>query len=268
MFCFCLQSISHGCSGCSPHFRSHRHWFCYSCSTASVWSSDPSAQWVLAGSISGLCLLSGHIAAVFGGLVGLAYPAYLSIKALESSTADAAPTAGGGWHFGLVCTCVCVRVLCVPSAGSDYWHQHRRFTLPFSIALPFLITQPFLITLPFFIALFSFNNTTLSVLHFVWCVCDHACPCQSLSFVLQHFLCGASMTLYVYTHIFYKNIYLYMHMCVFKSIYFCMDTHDAEELAKSGCLDRTAELSEVVLIYIHVSAYPYVYTCTLCICKY
>ena len=63
-------------------------------------------------------------------------------------------------------------------------------------------------------------------------------------------------------------MYLYIHMCVFKSIYFCMDTHDAEELAKSGGLDRTAELSEVVLIYIHVSAYPYVYTYTLCICKY
>ena len=53
--------------------------------------SDPSAQWVLAGSISGLCLLSGHIATVIGSLVGLAYPAYLSIKALEA--ADSGPEA-------------------------------------------------------------------------------------------------------------------------------------------------------------------------------
>ena len=52
----------------------------------SILRQDPSAQWVLAGSITGLCLLSGHIAAFFCGIVGLLYPAYLSLKALESAT--------------------------------------------------------------------------------------------------------------------------------------------------------------------------------------
>ena len=58
--------------------------------SASLWSSDPSAQWVLAGSISGLCLLSARIAVFFGGVVGLAYPTYLSIKALESGSSAGA----------------------------------------------------------------------------------------------------------------------------------------------------------------------------------
>ena len=62
--------------------------------SSSLFSSDPSAQWVLAGSISGLCLLSGHIAGFFGGIVGLAYPTYLSIKALEAGSAPAEGGAG------------------------------------------------------------------------------------------------------------------------------------------------------------------------------
>lgn len=62
----------------------------------SVLRQDPSAQWVLAGSITGLCLLSGHIAAFFCGIVGLLYPAYLSLKALESATPAAEAAAGCG----------------------------------------------------------------------------------------------------------------------------------------------------------------------------
>ena len=61
--------------------------------SASELRADPSALWVLVGSISGLCLLSGHIASLFSGLVGLAYPTYLSVKALESHDQ---PTEGKG----------------------------------------------------------------------------------------------------------------------------------------------------------------------------
>jgi hypothetical protein len=58
---------------------------------------DPSAQWVLAGSVSGLCLLSANVAALFAAVVGLAYPAYLSIKAIEleadrEASGDAKPS--------------------------------------------------------------------------------------------------------------------------------------------------------------------------------
>jgi len=41
----------------------------------------------------------------------------------------------------------------------------------------------------------------------------------------------------------YIYIYMYSNLNIF-----CMDTQNAEKLAMSGCLDRTAELSEIVLL--------------------
>ncbi|EKX36502.1 hypothetical protein GUITHDRAFT_165712 [Guillardia theta CCMP2712] len=44
-----------------------------------------SAYWVIAGVITGLCLLSGQLAIIAGNIVGLAYPTYYSLKALNQS---------------------------------------------------------------------------------------------------------------------------------------------------------------------------------------
>ena len=90
-------------------------------SAAAARPADPSALWVLAGSISGLCLLSGHIAAAFGGLVGLAYPAYLSVKALESPDGQAPASSAADAKRNLLTYWICYSLLQLVEGIAGPW---------------------------------------------------------------------------------------------------------------------------------------------------